>query len=445
VGDYTVQPENGGLGVFAHEYGHDLGLPDEYDTTGQPNIVNWWTLMAQDRVSAPGEMGVGTRANDLGAWDKLQLGWLDYEIVKAGQTKTLDLGPHEYNSAKAQGVVVVLPQKDVTTTLPKPAAGAKSWWSGQGDNLNNTLSRTVALPAQPATLTMRAQWDIEDCGPDACDYAYVEVDDGSGFTAIPGSITKPAEGNGIDGRSKGWESATFDLARYAGKTVGLRLRYATDTNTGGKGFFADELAITAGATTVFADGAETGDNGWTTAGFSAVGDSVTKAYDNYYVASHRSYVAYDRYLQSGPYTYGFLNTRPNWVEHYPYQEGLLVSYWDTSYRDNNTSTHPGGGLILPIDSRPDLVYKLDGQPWKPTVQGYDAPFSLAKAASFTLHSSGQASYIRGQNGQSLFDDTRSYYREDLVAGMRYGVKLPKAGVKIKVLSRDGTSMRVKIS
>ena len=32
VGDYTMQPENGGLGVFAHEYAHDLGLPDQYDT-----------------------------------------------------------------------------------------------------------------------------------------------------------------------------------------------------------------------------------------------------------------------------------------------------------------------------------------------------------------------------------------------------------------------------
>ena len=29
VGDYTMQNENGGLGVFAHEYAHDLGLPDE--------------------------------------------------------------------------------------------------------------------------------------------------------------------------------------------------------------------------------------------------------------------------------------------------------------------------------------------------------------------------------------------------------------------------------
>ena len=27
VGDYTIQPENGGMSVFAHEYTHDLGLP----------------------------------------------------------------------------------------------------------------------------------------------------------------------------------------------------------------------------------------------------------------------------------------------------------------------------------------------------------------------------------------------------------------------------------
>ena len=32
--NYIVQPEDSGVGVFAHEYGHDLGLPDLYDTSG---------------------------------------------------------------------------------------------------------------------------------------------------------------------------------------------------------------------------------------------------------------------------------------------------------------------------------------------------------------------------------------------------------------------------
>ena len=54
VADYTIQPENGGLSVFAHEYGHDLGLPDDYDTaTGGYSPNEWWTLMAQSRLSAP--------------------------------------------------------------------------------------------------------------------------------------------------------------------------------------------------------------------------------------------------------------------------------------------------------------------------------------------------------------------------------------------------------
>src|SRR5262249_38836580 len=131
VADYTMQPENGGVSVFVHEYAHDLGLPDEYDTSAsdfQDNAVNWWSLMAQSREAAAGDQAIGTRASDMGAWDKLQLGWLDYETVVAGQTRTLQLGPSEYNSAKAQGLVVVLPDKAITTQLGAPAAGTKQWW-----------------------------------------------------------------------------------------------------------------------------------------------------------------------------------------------------------------------------------------------------------------------------------------------------------------------------
>ena len=69
-------------------------------------------------------------------------------------------------------------------------------------------------------------------------------------------------------------------------------------------------------------------------------------YDNYYIAGHRSYVGYDKYLESGPYYFGYANTRPDFVDHYAYQQGLLISYWDTSYADNDTFAHPGSGRNL---------------------------------------------------------------------------------------------------
>ena len=264
IADYTIQPENGGRSVFFHEFGHDLGLPDDYDTSGAGDNPNeYWTLMAQSRLGAKNEPFIGDRAGDLGAWNKLQLGWLDYEIAPAGQKRTFQLGPEEYNSDKAQALVVSLPAKSVVTELGAPFAGSYQWWSGAGDDLSNTMSRQVTLPAGSATLAFQARWNIEDCGPDPCDYAYVEVDDGTGWLAIPGSVARPAEGNGIDGVTDGWRAATFDLSAYAGKSIGLRFRYTTDGAARGtdpnrvSGLFVDDLTITAGGQTLLTDGAET--------------------------------------------------------------------------------------------------------------------------------------------------------------------------------------------
>jgi immune inhibitor A len=448
ISDYTIQPENGGLSVFAHEYGHDLGLPDEYDTAGGPSNNNeWWTLMAQSRLSGKGE-ALGTRPGDLGAWQKLQLGWLDYETVQAGTKRTINLGPEEYNSAKPQAAVVVLPKKTVTTTLPPPAAGSFEWWSDQGDSLNNSITRSVAVPAGAASLTFQAQWNIEDCGPDPCDYAYVEADAGNGYTALAGSITQAAEGNGIDGLSHGWTPATFDLSAYAGQTISLRFRYVTDTAVQGTdpqapaGLFIDDISVSAGGTTVFTDGAETLDPAWTVSGFVRTDGTETSDFDNYYIAGHRSYVKYDRYLRTGPYNFGFTPDRPDLVEHFPYQQGLMISYWDTSQSDNNVSNHQGEGLNLYVDAHPAPLYNLDGEAWRNRIQLYDAPFSLRKADSFTLHVNGRPSYVRGQKAQPLFDDTRNY---NLQGSPGAGVRLAKAGVKIRVVQQDGTSMRIAIS
>ncbi|CAM3887736.1 immune inhibitor A domain-containing protein [Nocardioides zeicaulis] len=465
VADYTVQPENGGISVVAHEYGHDLGLPDHYDTAASgDNPVSWWTLMAQSRVSAAGDQGIGTRAADLGVWDKLQLGWLDYETVVAGQDRTLDLGPHEYNSEKAQGVAVVLPDKQIATTLPTPPEGTKQWFSGSGDDYRASMSRTVAVPAGTTTLSLKAAWNIEE----DYDFGYLEVEApaGSGtWTALDTSAldpdtdtdtnpaNDPAKEAGIDGVSNGYVAATYDLSAYAGQTIGLRARYASDgavqgqdPSLGWSGLLVDDIKVVNGSTTVLADGAETTPNGWTLDGFTSVGASYNTAYDQFYLASNRTYTSYDKYLQTGPYNFSFAD-RPDFVEKFPYQDGLLVNYWDTSFSDNNTSQHPGGGLVLPVDANPEPFYNLQGAAWRGRIQTYDAPFGLQKSDSFYLTAGGRRSYIRGRAANPVFDDSdpNRYFQPYADAGLtRVGVKVAGVGVKIQVLSQNGTSMQVRV-
>src|SRR5215204_3749336 len=182
---------------------------------------------------------------------------------------------------------------------------------------------------------------------------------------------------------------------------------------------------------------------WNLDGFSIVAATTSQDFDNYYVMGRRSYVSYDKYLLTGPYNFGFLNTKPDWVEHYKYGHGLLISYWDTSMNDNNTSLHPGSGRNLPIDANPrPIINVATGAPWRARIQMYDAPFSLHTADSMTLHTNGKPSYIRGQSAQPLFDDTKKYWYATLP---NHGVKLPAVGVQVKVLEENGTSLTVRFN
>ncbi|MFB9545129.1 immune inhibitor A domain-containing protein [Micromonospora sagamiensis] len=449
VGDYTIQPENGGRSVFYHEYAHDLGLPDDYNLyNGGDNNNEHWTLMAQSRLGAKGDEGIGERGGDLGAWNKLQLGWLDYEVVVAGQKRTMTLGPQEYNSDKPQAAVVVLPQRDYTFDNGKPFEGTKQFFSGNDDDLNNTMTRTIDLTGKSsASLSMKGRYNIEA----GYDYLFFEasVDGGQTWAALPGTVNgqplpevtpgRPA----LDGSSDGqWVDIAIPMDFAAGKTVQFRLRYQTDGGVSSGGFYGDAITVTADGATVLSDGAENGTAGWTVAGWSAVEATYTRAFDNYYIAGHRSYVQYDKYLKTGPYYFGYANTRPDYVDHYAYQEGLLISYWNLRWPDNDTFEHPGEGRNMIIDAHPRPIYNLTGAPWRSRVQVYDAPFSLKKADSFTLHHNSQPQYIRGQAAQPLFDDTKQYWYPELP---NHGVKLPATGTKIKVLEQDGTSIKVRFS
>ncbi len=222
VGDYTVQPENGGLGVYAHEYGHDLGLPDHYDTAGGENSTGFWTLMSSGSWLGTGRNEIGDLPGDMTAWDKLQLGWLNYDTAKAGVNSWHKLGVAEYNTKHKQALVVELPKKAVTTEIVTPAEGKTQWWSGSGDNLKNTLSRSVDLTGKTkAELTFDGWYDIEA----NYDYLYTEVstDGGANWTAVDGTVDgqpiprdaadKPALHGTLDGHKKFAYSSTRTRAR----------------------------------------------------------------------------------------------------------------------------------------------------------------------------------------------------------------------------------------
>ncbi|WP_091300644.1 immune inhibitor A domain-containing protein [Micromonospora halophytica] len=449
IGDYTIQPENGGRSVFYHEYGHDLGLPDDYNVNnGGDNNNEHWTLMAQSRLGAKNDGGIGDRGGDLGAWNKLQLGWLDYEVIVAGQKRTLELGPQEYNSAKAQAAVVVLPQREYTFQNGKPFEGEKQFFSGNEDDLNNSMTRTIDLTGKSsAALSMKGRYNIEE----DYDYLFFEAstDGGQSWATLPGTANGKALKEisagrfALDGSSDDqWVDVTIPMDALAGQVVQFRLRYQTDGGVSSGGFYGDAITVTADGQTLLSDGAEAGAEGWTLNGFSVQEETYTRLFDNYYIAGHRSYVSYDQYLKTGPYYFGYANTRPDYVDHYAYQEGLLISYWNTRWADNDTFDHPGEGRNMIIDAHPRPIYNLTGQPWRSRVQVYDAPFSLKKADSFTLHINSQPSYIRGQAAQPLFDDTKKYWFEELP---NHGVKLPATGTKIRVLEQKGTSLKVRFS
>jgi len=275
----------------------------------------------------------------MGIWEKFQLGWLNYDVAFAGDDVKLRLGPAEYNTRWAQGLFVVLPDKVVDRVLGSPYEGSNMWWSGSGNDIDHNMTRSVDVPSGSPVLSMQLDYEIEV----DWDYAYVAVstDGGTSWNNLAGNVTTNTNpngqnaGNGITGDSNGWVNATFDMSAYAGQTVLLRIRYWTDGAVVERGLLVD--AITLGS---FSDGAESGDNGWTFDGFVITTGTESASFFNAYVVEWRKYDSYDTSLKTGPYNFGFLNTKPNWVEHFPYQDGVLISYWDDSNTDNNTSSTP---------------------------------------------------------------------------------------------------------
>lgn len=90
ISSYSIQPEyvftagDSTVGVFCHEFGHILGLPDLYDTSYETDGVGEWSLMAGG--SWNGATGNGDVPAPLLAWERKQLGWATYTDITSASS-----------------------------------------------------------------------------------------------------------------------------------------------------------------------------------------------------------------------------------------------------------------------------------------------------------------------------------------------------------------------
>lgn len=458
VSDYTMQPENGGLSVFAHEFGHDLDLPDLYDTSGNSggasNTMELWSLMAQSRGTLPGDDAIGDRPMPFGAWEKFQLGWLDYDVIRTGRTGTFKLRPGASTSgSQANGLIVLLPDKDVTFQYGDPCAdcGEEFYYSGSGDDLDNWMGRAVEGGGE---LTAKVRYEIEE----AWDYAFLEVssDEGETWESVPTSLSYEGEdqgsfnpdGTGITGTTEGaWVDLTATVPEG---TNALRWRYLTDGAVSESGFQVDDITLD-GEPIGTADGGES----WTLVGFEAVSAEETKQFLNAYFVDNRQYVGRDKTL-AHVYNFAGLEEKPDWVDFYQFAPGALITYWDTSFTDNNVGDHPGGGELLPVDARPSFQHMPDGSILRTKLLTADSTFSLQASKSQKLWHLGERITLKGQPAVPLFDDTMDWWFAGDEHGSGdhpgfyepewYSVDVPKTGTTVRVVkvAKKSKVMTVKV-
>jgi immune inhibitor A len=437
--DYTIEPEDGAAGVFAHEFGHDLGLPDEYDTqyTGEGEAVAYWSLMASG--SWAGDIP-GTEPPGMSAYAKEMLqslhggNWLSGttldidEITNSGTSVLLDEGVTKGTNNDA--VRIDLPDKE--TTVNTPASGQYEYFSGSGNDLDNSMTTTVDLTdATSAELTFKTWYDIET----DWDYASIKVNGES----IVGNITTTSNpndqnpGNGITGSSDGWIDATFDLSAYVGQEVEVEFNYWTDVAAVLPGFYVDDIAVTVDGTQVLTDDAE-GDSSFNLEGFKR--DEGKFYSEHYYLLEWRSHNGVD----------AGLNHIRRGDSLMSYDEGLVVWYVDEAYGDNWTGLHPGDGFLGVVDADQHGLSWSDKTVGSSRYQLHDAAFSLDKSEKMFLDYTNLTGLTMKDNFTKrtpLFDDSADWSNPSLVDA---GRNVPEYGLKFRVAgqSKDGTVGKVLI-
>lgn len=407
---YIMMPENAGIAVLAHEFGHNLGAMDLYTYGDGQTSAGFWTLMSDSWVGFP--LGFLPEAMDpmhLDEW-----GWLDPLVISdPARVYSVTLGQASRFPAATnlvRGVKIELPNGSVP--LPVQPHGLFEWWGGK-ENLAEARMRLrspIHIPETGATLEFQTAYDTEA----GYDYFYLELspDAGASWQTVAN----------YNGRSASWpnyQAVSLSLAAQAGRDVLLRFRYTTDSYVLGEGPFLDDVVVRAGTQVLLADAAEQETNLWDyQAPWTRTDGNPPVGYTHNYYLQWRNTTAsggYDQALGDPRFRFG------------PVNSGLLVWYQDDRFSDNSIFNHltdppsfgPKGKLLV-LDSHPDP----DLDPYW-VAQGVtnelgivfsrgsmrDAPFSRLPTLSFHLDPpfAFQPADFTGRSAQPAFSDAVGYY------------------------------------
>ncbi|TCP53354.1 antibacterial peptide protease [Tumebacillus sp. BK434] len=447
--DYIIMPEDGATGVFAHEYGHDLGLPDEYDTiySGNGEPIEYWSIMSAG--SWAGKIG-GTEPTGFSPYakeyfqDTIGGNWQHgktislSDIPKKGLEVTLDQAT---TKGKNEDVVRIdLPDNE--TVVNKPAGGSFEYWGGKGDEHDHSMVASVDLTGKTsATLDFDTWYNIES----TWDYAFAQVstDNGATWNSLSTNRTSTQIANGAyptiapnlpgyTGSSNGWVHESIDLSAYAGQEILLQFRSITDWGTTLEGFYVDNVKVTADGAVVFADGAE-GTPSFDLQGFKQdTGKSYTK---HYYLVEWRTHDGVDQGLAHIKRGKSLMS----------YDPGMLVWYVNEAYENNWVAMHPGYGFLGVVDSHQNVVKWNDGEVAASRFQLKDATFSLQKGTDLNIvYADGSSIFSKAKAAEKTFSDHDSYWN---ASNPDSGLKLLKYGLKIQVMkeANDRSAALIKIS
>ncbi|MCX4029592.1 immune inhibitor A [Endozoicomonas sp. SM1973] len=440
--DYTIQPIDAAAGVCAHEYAHDLGLPDEYDThrdsKGEP--IAYWSIMSS---GSHGGKIRGTEPTGFSPWARQYLqanlggNWLSGtsvnmdELNRRGLTFLLDQA-----NEKAEYLDVVrvnLPPEKVVVN--QPYQGEKEYFSGRGDELNQLMSIELDLTtAQAPVLEFKAWYQIEQ----DYDYARILVNG----TPIPGNLTThedPHEighGWGITGNSDGWVDVSFDLSKFRGHKITLSFNYLTDVGTSEAGFYVDDITIIDNDQLLLEDNAE-GDSVFTMQGF-AVDPGYFMA-DQYYLLEWRNHEGVDQGLKHINFNRELMT----------YDPGLVVWFANDKYTNNWVGVHPGEGFLGVVDADQSVLRwekESDAQVASTRFQMRDAALSLTwQQSPLNLTSSdGYTLQDHQLYNTATFFDLFDYMNKEIPDAGRI---LPKYGLLIEVIDQaeDMSAAAIRVS